>query len=282
MMFGLLSSVARGTGSLAVRAVSFGAGTAWDVGQALVGPVAAAGRDLVEITRWPDGRSAPVRGAPGSGARPSVAVPLAAAAMDVAAVAGAVAGKLGRFPAAPRAARAAVAVVRHQPRVVALLRARLGPVGADMVLTAATAAAHGWGQAPAVPLLDLAQRIGQLGEMVAYRQAWAVWEPVLAAVDRPRSFPSPVAPVDPAGHGPPAPDAAVSPPAEAGSPVPPAPGGTGGQIESYLDQAASGSLVAAAGTLLAGGDAEDVAGAVLAGVPNAAQLGREEIGRAHV
>jgi cation-transporting ATPase I len=381
MMFGLLSSVARGTGSVAVRAVSFGAGTAWNVGQALVGPVAAVGHDLVGITPRLDGRPAPtprvvwssgrrlhldvgpppgalprvraealesaartvpgvaqahvepalgrlvvalehddqagdvarrvvtalrdavsgevcggtpaepyaagswpsaqrgagdpVRGAPGSGARSSVAVPLVAAAMDLAAVAGAVAGKLGRFPAAPRATRAAVAVLRHQPRVVALLRARLGPVGADMVLTAATAAAHGWGRAPAVPLLDLAQRVGQLGEMLAYRQAWVVWEPVLAAVDRPRSFPSPAATVNPASKGPPAPDAGIVPPAVVGSPVPAAPGGGGGQIESYLDQAASGSLVAAAGALLASGDSEDVAGAVLAGVPKAAQLGRE-------
>jgi cation-transporting ATPase I len=186
----------------------------------------------------------------------SVAVPVVGAAMNVAAVIGAVAGWVGRFPPAPRAARAAVAVVRYQPRVVALLEPRLGRVGTDLLLTAATALAHGWGQAPAVPMLDLAQRIGQLGETLAYRRAWAEWEPVLAGAGRPRPGPLPAVTEEPLVEG--------------GS------GDGGGKpVESYIDQAASGSLVAAAGALLAGGGSEDVAGAVLAGVPKAAQLGRE-------
>ena len=197
------------------------------------------------------------------GDRASVAVPLMAAGVDVAAVAGALLGQLGRFPAAPRAARAAVAVVRHQPRVVALLQTRLGAVGSDVVLTAATAVAHGWGHAPAVPLLDLAQRVGQLSEVLAYRGAWAAWEPALTAPSRPRTAASP-----------PPPTSSVFEPGR-GSLLAGLGGDGGGQIESYLDQAASGSLVAAAGALLGGGGAEDVAGAVLAGVPKAAQLGRE-------
>lgn len=196
--------------------------------------------------------------------RASVVVPLVAAGMDVAAVVGAVAGALARLPAAPQAVRAAVAVVRHQPRVVALVQSRLGPVGTDLVLTAATAAAHGWSQAPAVPLLDLAQRIGHLGEVLAYRGVWAVWEPVLAAADRPH----PMRPLR-----------APSPALKSASNVTPDHSGSGNadyeQIESYLDQAASGSLVAAAGALLGGGGGEDIAGAVLAGVPRAAHLARE-------
>jgi cation-transporting ATPase I len=200
------------------------------------------------------------------GDRASVAVPLLAAGMDVAAVAGALVGQLGWFPAAPRAARAAVAVVRHQPRVVALLQTKLGVVGTDLVLTAATAGAHGWGHAPAVPMLDLAQRVGRLAEVLAYRRAWAAWEPVLTATRRPRAPLTP--PLIPPGSTP------ASEPGEE-SLVGVLGGEGGGQIESYLDQAASGSLVAAAGALLGGGGAEDVAGAVLAGVPKAAQLGRE-------
>jgi cation-transporting ATPase I len=200
------------------------------------------------------------------GAGWSVAVPVVAAAMDAAAVAGALVGQLGRLPAVPRAARAAVAVVRHQPRLVALLEARLGRVGTDMVLTAATAAVHGLGQAPGVPLLDLAQRIGQVGEMLAHRQAWAVWEPVLTAARRPRLDPGMSRRLWALSNG--------SPPA-----APLSSGVTqadaGGEIESYLQQAASGSLVAAAGAVLAGGDQDDIAGAVLAGVPKAAQLGGE-------
>ena len=197
------------------------------------------------------------------GDRAAVAVPLVAAGMDVAAVAGAVIGQLGRFPAAPRAARAAVAVVRYQPRVVALIQTRLGAIGTDLVLTAATAVAHGWGHAPAVPMLDLAQRVGQLTEVLAYREAWAEWEPVLTATDRPRTSTPIAIPSTPGlepGKGP-----LIAGPSVDGN----------GQIESYLDQAASGSLVAAAGALLGGGGVEDVSGAVLAGVPKAAALGRE-------
>lgn len=212
------------------------------------------------VLRAPDGVASDL-GRCTVGDRASVVVPLLAAAMDVMAVGGALAGQWGRFPAAPRAARAAVAVVRHQPRVVALLQTRLGVVGSDLVLTAATAAAHGWGHAPAVPMLDLAQRIGQLAEVLAYRGAWEVWEPTLTALDRPRAARPP--------RPPSASIVGVSAESAVGG------SGGGGQIDSYLDQAASGSLVAAAGALLGGGGAEDVAGAVLAGVPKAAQVGRE-------
>lgn len=46
-------------------------------------------------------------------------------------------------------------------------------------------------------------------------------------------------------------------------------------MESYVDSAANGSLIAAAGALLAGGGTEDAAGAILAGVPRAAHMGRQ-------
>ncbi|MDT5223639.1 MAG: cation-transporting P-type ATPase, partial [Mycobacterium sp.] len=48
-----------------------------------------------------------------------------------------------------------------------------------------------------------------------------------------------------------------------------------GPIEEYGAQAASGSLIAAAGALFAGGGAAEAAEAILAGVPKAAHLGRE-------
>ncbi len=46
-------------------------------------------------------------------------------------------------------------------------------------------------------------------------------------------------------------------------------------MEQYVNQAANGSLIAAASALVAGGGTEDAAGAILAGVPRAAHMGRQ-------
>ncbi|NUS90800.1 MAG: HAD-IC family P-type ATPase, partial [Nocardia sp.] len=48
-----------------------------------------------------------------------------------------------------------------------------------------------------------------------------------------------------------------------------------GPVDEYAEQAANGSLVAAAGTLLGGGTADDIADTLLAGIPKAAHTGRE-------
>src|SRR5260370_31102146 len=48
-----------------------------------------------------------------------------------------------------------------------------------------------------------------------------------------------------------------------------------GPVESYVDSAANGSLIAAASALMAGGGVEDAAGAIEAGVPRAAHMGRQ-------
>jgi len=210
----------------------------------------------------------------------AVAVPALAAVADVAAVVGAVAGRVARWPAAPRAAQAAVAVIQHQPRVVGLLEARVGRVGADVLINTATAAAHGFGQSPAAPLLDLAQRSAQVLEALAHRAAWARREPVLAAPHRPQAPPVPVlggsdrarrsSGLTRAGEA-----SHVMVDAAVDVAVDSAKGAVSGVVESYVEQAAGGSLVAAAGALLASGRSADVADAVLAGVPKAAQLGRE-------
>ena len=52
-------------------------------------------------------------------------------------------------------------------------------------------------------------------------------------------------------------------------------GSMAGPVEDYVDQAANGSLIAAASALVAGGGPEDAAGAVLAGMPKAAHMGRQ-------
>ncbi len=48
-----------------------------------------------------------------------------------------------------------------------------------------------------------------------------------------------------------------------------------GPVESYVDSAANGSLIAAASALVAGGGTEDAAAAIEAGVPRAAHMGRQ-------
>jgi cation-transporting ATPase I len=48
-----------------------------------------------------------------------------------------------------------------------------------------------------------------------------------------------------------------------------------GPVESYVDSAANGSLIAAASALVAGGGVEEAAGAIEAGVPRAAHMGRQ-------
>ncbi|ORW18740.1 cation-translocating P-type ATPase [Mycobacterium palustre] len=214
----------------------------------------------------------------------AILVPVTAAAMDVAAIGAAVTGWLGRLPMAPRSARAAAALLNHQPRVVAVLESRLGRVGTDIALSASTALANGLTQAVGTPLLDLAQRSLQVSEASAHRQRWREREPELASPNRPQA---PVVPVissaGPKSHQPRHNSAAAA----AGevshvmvggaidAAIDTAKGSMAGPVEEYADQAANASLVAAAGALLAGGGTEDAAGALLAGVPRAAHVGRQ-------
>ncbi|CQD07964.1 cation-transporter ATPase I CtpI [Mycobacterium europaeum] len=214
----------------------------------------------------------------------AILVPATAAAMDVAAIGAAVTGWLGRLPVAPRSARAAAALLNHQPRVVAVLESRLGRVGTDIALSASTALANGLTQAVGTPLLDLAQRSLQVSEAAAHRQRWRDREPELASPNRPQA---PVVPViSSAGPKSQAPrhNSAAAAAGEAShvvvggaidAAIDTAKGSMAGPVEEYADQAANASLVAAAGALLAGGGTEDAAGALLAGVPRAAHTGRQ-------
>ncbi|MBV8291920.1 MAG: cation-translocating P-type ATPase, partial [Mycobacterium sp.] len=117
----------------------------------------------------------------------AILVPLTAAAIDVVAIGVAVTGWVVRLPAAPRTTRAAAALVRNQPRMVALLESRLGRVGTDLALSATTAAANGLTQAVGTPLLDLMQRVLEISEADAYRRRWRDREPELASPSRPQA-----------------------------------------------------------------------------------------------
>ncbi|OQZ93401.1 HAD family hydrolase [Mycobacterium alsense] len=212
----------------------------------------------------------------------AIVVPFTAAAMDVAAIGAAVTGWLGRLPVAPRSARAAAALLNHQPRVVTVLESRLGRVGTDIALSASTALANGLTHAIGTPLLDLAQRSLQISEASAHRQRWREREPELATPGRPQA---PVVPViSSANAETPRHNWAAAAAGEVShvmvggaidAAIDTAKGSMAGPVEEYTDQAANASLVAAAGALLAGGGTDDAAGALLAGVPRAAHVGRQ-------
>ncbi len=214
----------------------------------------------------------------------AIVVPLTAAAFDVLAIGAAVTGWVVRLPAAPRTTRAAAALLNNQPRMVSLLESRLGRVGTDITLSASTAAANGLTQAVGTPLLNLVQRVLQISEAEAYRRLWRDREPQLASPARPQA---PVVPViSSAGAKTQAPrhNWAAAAAGEAShvvvdgaidAAIDTEKGSMAGPVEDYVDQAANGSLIAAATALVAGGGTEDAAGAVLAGIPKAAHMGRQ-------
>ena len=212
----------------------------------------------------------------------AILVPLTAAAMDLVAMGAAVTGWVTRLPAAPQTTRAAAALINHQPRMVSILEARLGRVGTDIALAATTAAAHGLTQSLGTPLLDLTQRTLQVSEAAAHRRVWRDREPHLASPERPQA---PVVPViSSAKSEVPRHSWAAAAAGEASHVVvggtidaamDKAKGSMAGPVESYVDSAANGSLIAAVSALVAGGGTEDAAAAIEAGVPRAAHTGRQ-------
>ncbi|OBI72990.1 cation-translocating P-type ATPase [Mycobacterium asiaticum] len=214
----------------------------------------------------------------------AILVPLTAAAMDVVAVGAAVTGWFTRLPVAPRSARAAAALINYQPRVVAVLESRLGRVGTDIALSGSTALAYGLSQSVGTPLLDLLQRGLQLSEAAAHRQRWREREPELASPTRPQAPVVPILSSAGAESQVPRHNWAAAAAGEAShvvvdgaidSAIDTEKGSMHGPVEDYVTQAASGSVVAAAGALFAGGGAAEAAEAILAGVPKAAHLGRQ-------
>ncbi|WP_241010849.1 cation-translocating P-type ATPase [Mycobacterium camsae] len=241
---------------------------------------AAVAADLTAAESGPTPHSAPFAD-PGNPL--AILVPLTAAAMDAVAVGAAVTGWFTRLPVAPRSARAAAALMNYQPRVVAVLESRLGRVGTDIALSGSTALAYGLSQSVGTPLLNLAQRGLQLSEATAHRQRWREREPELASPGRPQA---PVVPIlsSAADEHTPRHNWAAAAAGEAShvvvdgaidAAIDTSKGSMKGPIEHYVDQAASGSVVAAAGALFAGGGAAEAAEAILAGVPKAAHVGRE-------
>src|SRR6202020_2923068 len=227
--------------------------------------VNSAAADLAAAGREPQIRTAPFAD-PGNPL--AVLVPLTAAAFDAVAIGAAVTGWVIRLPAAPKTTRAAAALLNNQPRMVAVLESRLGRVGTDLVLSASTAAANGLTQSVGTPLLNLVERVLQVSEAEAHRRRWRDREPQLASPDRPQAPVVPVISSTGAKTQAPRHNWAAAAAGEASH-------GVGdGAIDAGI-QAANGSLIAAASALVAGGGPEDAAGAVLAGIPKAAHMGRQ-------
>lgn len=214
----------------------------------------------------------------------AILVPLTAAAMDLVAMGATVTGWVARLPAAPQTTRALAALINHQPRMVSLIESRLGRVGTDIALAATTAAANGLTQSLGTPLLDLVQRSLQISEAAAHRRVWRDREPALASPRRPQAPVVPIISSAGAKSQEPRHSWAAAAAGEAShvvvggsidAAIDTAKGSRAGPVEQYVNQAANGSLIAAASALVAGGGTEDAAGAILAGVPRAAHMGRQ-------
>src|SRR3984893_8456238 len=243
--------------------------------------VASAADDLAAAGPEPEIRTAPFAD-PGNPL--AILVPLTAAAFDAVAIGAAVTGWVIRLPAAPRTTGAAAALLNNQPRMVSVLESRLGRVGTDIALSASTAAANGLTQAVGTPLLNLVQRVLQISEAEAHRRRWRDREPQLASPSRPQAPVVPVISSAGAKTQVPRHNWAAAAAGEAShvvvdgsidAAIDTAKGSMAGPGEDYVDQAANGSLIAAASALVAGGGPEDAAGAVLAGIPKAAHMGRQ-------
>ena len=173
-----------------------------------------------------------------------------ALAADVLGIVSAITGRLARFGAPPRGLRAPIAIIETQPRLRAALAVRLGPVGADLVLAVANAAAHGLTEGAGPLAVDALSRVLQLRELRARRDVWEQREMTLHSTE----------------HALPAETAESKP-----RPVPL----PQGPIEKVADGISAASFLGASGVLAWTRDPAQAADAVLATVPRAARLGRE-------
>lgn len=153
----------------------------------------------------------------------------------------------------------AISLLEGTPRLRQLVESQLGPRAADLVLALSNAIAQGLAQSPFGPALDVANRSLALAEQTSRRRVWEKREPELCAV------PSEAEPTLPDGRPRPA-------------PLP------RGPIETYAERAWIGSLGGFGLGLAITRSFERASGALYAGLPKAARLGREafsaQLGRA--
>lgn len=179
------------------------------------------------------------------GQAPGARVHAAALCCDVAGIATAATARMLRLRSSPRMVTAAVTALREDSRPRSWLRRRLGEPTADVVLSAAYAAAHGFGQSPTALVLDGALRTAQLVESIARSALFDEVHDRLCAPDR-HSLPTP----------------RVRRPRLNVKPA-----------DQYADQAVMGGLLGAVATLAFTRDSAEAAEAVLAASPRAARYG---------
>lgn len=166
----------------------------------------------------------------------------------------AAAGRVLPVPALSRHLTALLALVDAQPRVRGALLDRIGPVGTDLVFTAASAVLHTLTQSPTVPALNAAAAAQRVVEVLARRAVWRAREPELCP-PVPDDTPAEPVPQQPPGQRP--------------VPLPPGP------IETYRRRLAPVTLGGAVG-LLALTRRPSRSADLLKGLsPRTATLGRE-------
>ncbi|HZH22594.1 MAG TPA: cation-translocating P-type ATPase [Geodermatophilus sp.] len=176
---------------------------------------------------------------------------LVAASIDLAAVGVAVAARALPVPALTRHATLAVALLDSQTRLREALAARVGPVGADLVITGLSALLHALTQSPTVPALNAAAALQEAVEVRARRQVWRRREWELCR-------PEPDDAAEP-----------LTPPGDRPCPLPPGP------VETHSARLAPIELAAALGLLALTGRPGRSADLMKVLTPKAAVLGRE-------
>lgn len=104
-----------------------------------------------------------------------------AAAVSGVGVGAAVVGRTLMLPKVPAGVMALVNAIDYQPKVRAVLESRLGPHGADAVLSVGAATVYALTQAPAAVTVEFVRHLSQLAEAAAAADAWQELEPRLAA-----------------------------------------------------------------------------------------------------
>ena len=154
-----------------------------------------------------------------------------------------------RSPAV-KALTAGVALLDAQPRLRRKLDNHLGAARTDLLITVGNAAAQAINHNAMTLLVDAGQRLGAVVELHEAHRSWHRWETLL--------------------HGPSG--ISISDPLLSENRPKPVPGGP---IERFADQAAAGSLLASAATLMGRQGAAAAADVLLVGIPKAARASRE-------
>src|ERR1035437_9465368 len=175
---------------------------------------------------------------------------LIAIGADVAGLGASVVGQLLRFSPFPTELASVVSLAESEPRIRQFLEDRLGVPATDLGLGLSNAFAQAISQGPLGLVVDMTNRANVVGELRARRSTFARREPELCAQSSDES-------IEAVSHG--------------TRPVPL----PSGPVERYADRAAFASLGAFGVALGATGSPRRAAGALVAGLPKAARLGRE-------